>query len=120
MIETLKRELRLIRTVEAVEYCHCDICKKLIYKRNLRENETDELPQNTEQVIFWTASMWHSDWGNDSPESNRDYAICSPECLMKFFASYKEKSLRQSMGINTLRIEVEHTRTFAYEKGEGL
>ena len=113
MIERESLPVKVIEQRDAHETCTCNICKKIIYKRSCANSP--ELPKNLEQTSYWEVTTGHNDWGNDSGDSIEHFDICSPECLNKIMTKYIKRS---NSNFNTEYIEIEHTRTSCYQKGE--
>lgn len=110
-IETQKIEVVDIR--EAREVCACDVCKKVIFVRS--KVDSPDLPKNQLSRSYWAASRWHNDWGTDSGESFTEYDICSPECLDKFMAEYRDASKVDDR--NTKAVQIEHETVLCYDDG---
>lgn len=86
------------------EFWYCDVCKKLIYKRSIKDNS-----KNKNSVSFWELTTGHNDWGNDSCDSVESFALCSEECAKVKFVQYLEDSAE---GRNTMYFEIQRQNDF--------
>lgn len=59
------------------------------------------------QYNYFVVHTYHNDWANDSCESHEYFDACSPECATKMAEAYLKRAFN---GINTMSIEIEHTR----------
>lgn len=89
----------------AVELVYCDVCKRLIYKKDLRPNA-----ENKKTVHYWGLSTSHNDWGNDSVDSFEYFTLCSPDCAKVKFVEYIDGS---NSPHNTMRFDIQHMNTRA-------
>lgn len=65
----------------------CDVCNTVIFDP------------------YWKVLTHHSDWGNDSVDSFKNYDCCSPACVTDMFEKYMQDS---NSRYNTKTFEVEH------------
>ena len=86
----------------------CDVCGK--------EIPPTAIPHRCGEPIhdYYEVTTHHNDWGNDSVDSYEHFDACSPGCACKLWERY----IRESAGMNTMCIEVEHINCWTPEKTE--
>lgn len=93
----IKKYEKVEITREEVQEVICDECKKLLDNRKLtgRHRRT--------KISYFHILTHHSDWGNDSIDSLKEFDLC-PECLVKKFNEYLE-AIKDCPGTREFDIE---------------
>lgn len=110
MIECIKDTIEVteVKETKTEEICRCDICKKIIYKKDLINNKANQL-----YIPYWHISTSHSDWGRDSIDSIEYFDVCSDDCLATKMYEYISES--SSNRPNSMEMNIEHCDTQAKE-----
>ena len=111
-LELEQKEITVTEVRNVTESLYCDVCKRLIYKRDLCTPDN-----NGKRASYWEVTTGHNDWGNDSIESRETFCLCSPDCLQAKFTEYVQTS-------NNLcasdYLEVEHHWKHVMEHGDSV
>lgn len=96
MIEEKKETVMQPQITVIEKTCICDVCKKIVWKKNLLLDAKRNYSNN---VGYYDITTGHHDWGNDSVESIEHHQVCCG-CLDSFVADYfKEASGTEYMDI---------------------
>lgn len=88
MIEEKKEIVMLPQSTVIEKTCICDVCKKVIWKKNLLPDAKHNYSNN---VGYYDITTGHHDWGNDSVESIKHHQVCE-KCLKSFVAEYFDEA----------------------------
>ena len=88
MIKEKKETVMLPQSTVIDKTCICDVCKKIVWKKNLLPDAKHNYSNN---VGYYDITTGHHDWGNDSVDSIEHHQVCE-KCLKSFVAGYFDEA----------------------------
>lgn len=106
MSKIYSNKVKTIVTAEVRECIaiKCNVCGKIIH--------CDSSGYKTNDRTYYEVTTSHSDWGNDSCESIKNFDIC-PDCVVGFVDRYLKEAKEDD--VSTAHIEIQKAEAYIHD-----